>query len=78
MIDNRCNFVTKGLVLREEEGVALLDRTKLRERSLIGPLLGIAREVCIGCALCSECNYDLEVVHDGIDWTIGVVTIQEG
>ena len=78
MTNSLCNFVADGLVLREQEGVTLLDRKKLRERGLKGALLGKAREVCVGCLASVSCCNELEVVHDGIDWTVGLVPQQEG
>jgi hypothetical protein len=70
---NQCLFVAEGMILREEDDVSLIDSKKLREFSLTAPLIGLAEDVCRRCPFYGKCNDELDIVHDGIDWTVGVV-----
>ena len=73
MIPSSCLFLTEGKILRGEDGRVLLDREKLRDINPKAPLLGLAGEICQRCLPQNGgCNLELDLVHDGEDWTVAL------
>ena len=73
MIPSTCLFLTEGKVLRTEENKVLLDREKLREINKKAPLISLAGEICQRCLPHKgDCDLELDIVHDGQDWTVAL------
>jgi hypothetical protein len=70
----KCIFTTEGLVLRIEENIQIIDREKLRNQDLQSPLISLADEICKRCICQNFCDRENTLVHDGVDWTVGVVS----